>query len=45
MQGYLNKFIKEQLEEQDNEKIQFFLTTVQKIKKEGMGKDVWKTIT
>ena len=42
MQEYLNKFIKEQLEEQDNEKIQFFLTTVQKIKKIGMKKETWQ---
>lgn len=42
MQGYLNKFIKEQSEEEGNDEIQFFLTTVRRIKKDGMGKEVWK---
>lgn len=40
----LNKFIQEQ-EEEGNDEIQFFLTTVRKIKKDGMGKEVWKKIT
>ncbi|HUS59843.1 MAG TPA: replication-relaxation family protein [Nevskiaceae bacterium] len=44
MQGYLNKFIQEQSEEEDNDEIQFYLTTVRKIKKEGIGKKVWMGI-
>ncbi|MFC1727160.1 replication-relaxation family protein [Patescibacteria group bacterium] len=44
MQGYLNKFIRETTEEEGNNEIRFFLTTVGKIKKEGMGKKAWKTI-
>lgn len=42
MQGYLSRFIKETIEEEGNAGIQFYLTAAGKIKKEGMGKNVWK---
>ncbi|MFC1711174.1 replication-relaxation family protein [Patescibacteria group bacterium] len=45
MQGYLNKFIQETMEEEDNYEINFFTTTVGKIRKEGVGKDVWAAVS
>ncbi|HUV43005.1 MAG TPA: replication-relaxation family protein [Patescibacteria group bacterium] len=44
MQAYLNKFIRETQEDEENYEIQFFLTTAGKIKKEGVGKKVWQAI-
>ena len=44
MQAYLNKFIRETQEDEENYEIQFFLTTAGKIRKEGVGKKVWKAI-
>lgn len=42
MQRYLNKFIPEAIEDEDNDNIQFFLTTTDKINKNGVGTEVWK---
>jgi hypothetical protein len=43
--GYLNKFISETMEEEDNFEIRFFLATKGNIRKEGVGVKVWKTVS
>jgi hypothetical protein len=43
--SYLNKFISETMEEEDNFEIKFFLATKGNIRKEGVGVKVWKTVS